>query len=191
MRRLILFLYAAMICISCNYFNSSETQKTVKVGIAEANDSLKQNYINERTSLKTGYQNILSKIKDTTISIKINVYYSDLNGLIAHMDSLKKDVDMDIFTTKNSSVFISNDTKYDLFLKIRKSYVLASGIARTDQRRREIAKSKENLLFSPDTKELVDFYFGQNEAQQETWMLYGFESELMKVGIDCFKDYNH
>lgn len=181
-----------MICISCNYFNSSETQKKIKEGIAEANDSLKQNYINERTLLKTGYQNIFNKIKDSTISRKINTYYSDLNNLIVCMDSLKKGVDTsNISITKDNPTVFNNGTKYDLFLKIRKSYLLASGIARTDQRQREITKSKENLLFSSDTKQLIDFYFGQNEAQQETWILYGFESELMKIGIGCFNDYNY
>lgn len=108
------------------------------------------------------------------------------------MDSLKKGVDTsNISITKDNPTVFNNGTKYDLFLKIRKSYLLASGIARTDQRQREITKSKENLLFSSDTKQLIDFYFGQNEAQQETWILYGFESELMKIGIGCFNDYNY
>jgi hypothetical protein len=194
MKRFSLVLYLVIICVSCNYFNSNNTQKRIKEGITEANDSLKQNYINERASLKIVYQNISEKIKDTVVNKKINTYYSELNGIIVHMDSLKKGIDTtDVSAIKDNSdkgVFVNDDVKYRLFEKFRQLYIQALDIAKTNKRKLEITKSRENLLFSSDAKQLADFYFGQNDGQQQTWVLYGFESEIMKIGIDCFKDYN-
>jgi len=188
-------LCLVIICISCNYFNSNNIQKGIKEGVAEANDSLKQNYIHERASLKNIYQNISGKIKDTVINKKINTYYSELNGIIVHMDSLKKGTDKtDVPAIKDDSgkgVFVNDDVKYRLFEKLRQLYIQALDVAKTNKMKLEITKSRENLLFSSDAKQLADFYFGQNDGQQETWVLYGFESEIMKIGIDLFKDYNY
>jgi hypothetical protein len=195
MKGLSLLLALVIICAGCDYFNSNNAQKRIKEAFAETNDSLKQNYNNERTSLKNMYQNISGKIKDTVINKKINTYYSALNGVIIHMDSLKKGIDTaDESTIKDNSdkgAFVNDNVKYRLFEKLRQLYIQALDVAKTNKMKFEIMKSRENLLFSSDVKQLVDFYFGQNDAQQQTWVLYGFESEIMKIGINCFKDYSY
>jgi len=186
------FIFSVAIISSGCGFNTNESKAKVDTAINEASLDLKNNYLSEHDSLNLMYQRALPTIKDSLTKQKIKIYYVEINKTINCINVLKaktdslSDSDLDVI----SKVFIPDSAGDKLFKQIGLSYSLAVELAKNKATLDETNKSRNKILSDSDYHKLLAFYFGQNDPKQATWMLYGFQLEIMEVAINNIKSYN-
>ena len=86
-------------------------------------------------------------------------------------------------------IFLADGIADTLFDKLKLSYTLAEAIALTPDKKLAIRKSRANALNEPNTDQRKVQYFGMNMPLGTAMILYGFETELLKAGLESLDGY--
>jgi hypothetical protein len=170
----------------------NSSKQNIDSALNQATNNLNETYLKDRTLLSSGYETSLKRVSDTILAKKLTRYNSELINITNIIDSLRStlkkldDSDLkNVDTVRN--IFVEDSTGIVLLKKIRLTYTLALEISKHNDLKNEIITSQSKFFDPSDIKEMLRFHFGQATPQMAIWTLYGYEQEILEVGIKSFK----
>ena len=190
----IIFVLLVLSFYGCDFFSPEKANERIATGIQAVESKMTTDYAKAKDTFNLAYQKALQATSDSLITKKLQNVYSVLMETVNYMDSLKTEMNkLDNSDVNNvgliKEIFLTNGIGDSLFDKLKLSYSLAEDVARTAEKKSAIRNSRTNILNEQDIDQRKNQYFGLNGPEGIEWMLYGFETELLKVGLESLDGY--
>ena len=177
-------------------FNIDPDKVTAYVGkqIENAKAEMNSEYAKGKVSFDKKCQAALQTTLDTLLRKELRCFQTAMNEALNYTDSLKTEMSKLKDDAAGSDVlikriFITEGKADSLFNKLRSAYRTAEQIARAKDLKIEVKKSGDNALGEPDVNERKNMFFAMNSPLGVQIILYGYQSELLKTGMDCLDGY--
>jgi len=200
MLRLFVTLLFVILLVSCGNLVSN-AEKIIEVSQERSNEQLLKDRERDFRSLNEAYKKAAIKAGDRVKLEKINETFFSIISAKNYMDSLSvelKKLDEKDFKSIDviEDIFINKGIGDTIFKKLKHSFDLIAGIAKSEKVKKAINDRCLNIIGEPNKESTNDvgsnkfLFFKMHSPQMEIWTLYGFESELVNGGIDGFADFD-
>lgn len=191
--KLIGIVFVILLC-GCDYFNPERVKERVEADIETASSEMTINYAEAKDTFNLTYRRALQATSDTLVIKNLQKFYSIFIETIDYMDSLKIEMQKLDKSDRNNTklvkqIFITDGIGDTLFNKLQLSYTIAETIALTSEKKSAIIRSRANALDEPNTEKRIEQYFGMNMPLGTAMIIYGFETELLKIGLESLDGY--
>lgn len=184
---MVLFILALL---SCNNLS-----RNVEQAIEDDINDSKAEMNNEIEKVKIQFTNKYTKAinnNDVIVKQDLEELHSSITQTATYLDSLKREMDRlnadDVNNVEHvKRTFLYNGVGDSVFNKLKSSIAIAEAITETRQGKIAIKNMRDSILKEPNIYKWKEEYFSLTNSLGASMILYGFQSELYRIGIESLR----